>query len=144
MCVAAVRNCRCRSRNVRTGFMVHRCPPFRMEAHRSSAPQNELSLSLRLPIYHQSLTSEEGDIRPPPESAICPDVGLPRKRNWVDNVRMSGQRNGGRVMTEDGTSIHVRIDDEGHTHITVIQWDENGREIVYREDENFQCSEPQS
>ncbi len=46
-------------------------------------------------------------------------------------------------MTEDGTSIHVRIDDEGYTHITVIQWDENGREIVYREDETFQCSEPQ-
>ena len=45
-------------------------------------------------------------------------------------------------MTEDGTSIHVRIDDEGYTHITVIQWDENGLEIVYREDENFQCSEP--
>ena len=46
-------------------------------------------------------------------------------------------------MTEDGTSIRVRIDDEGYTHITVIQWDENGREIVYREDENFHCSEPQ-
>ncbi len=46
-------------------------------------------------------------------------------------------------MTEDGTSIRVRIDDECYTHITVIQWDENGREIVYREDENFQCSEPQ-
>jgi hypothetical protein len=41
------------------------------------------------------------------------------------------------------TSIHVRIDDEGYTHITVIQWGENGREIVYREDENFKCSEPQ-
>jgi hypothetical protein len=46
-------------------------------------------------------------------------------------------------MTEDGTSIRVRIDDEGYTHITVIQWDENGQEIVYREDEKFQCSEPQ-
>ena len=46
-------------------------------------------------------------------------------------------------MTEDGTSIHVRIDDEGYTQITVIQWDESGREIVYREDENFQCSTPQ-
>ena len=43
----------CRSRNVRTGSMVHRCSPFRLEAHRSSAPQNQLSLSLRLPIYHQ-------------------------------------------------------------------------------------------
>ena len=46
-------------------------------------------------------------------------------------------------MTEDGTSIRVRIDDQGYTHITVIQWDEDGREIVYREDEDFQCSEPQ-
>jgi hypothetical protein len=46
-------------------------------------------------------------------------------------------------MTEDGTSIRVRIDDEGHTYITVTQWDENGREIVYREDEKFRCSEPQ-
>jgi hypothetical protein len=46
-------------------------------------------------------------------------------------------------MTEDGTSIRVRIDDEGYTCITVTQWDENGREIVYREDENFRCSEPQ-
>ncbi|MGP0018319.1 MAG: hypothetical protein ACLPHP_07100 [Candidatus Sulfotelmatobacter sp.] len=47
-------------------------------------------------------------------------------------------------MTEDGTSIRVRIDDQGYTHVTVIQWDEQGREIVYREDENFQCSEKQS
>ena len=46
-------------------------------------------------------------------------------------------------MTEDGTSIHVRIDHEGYTYIKVIQWDEDGREIVYREDEHFQCSEPQ-
>ena len=30
---------------------------------------------------------------------------------------------------EDGTSIRVRIDDQGHTYITVVQWDENGREI---------------
>jgi hypothetical protein len=44
---------------------------------------------------------------------------------------------------EDGTSIRVHIDDEGYTHITVIQWNEDGREIVYREDEDFQCSEPQ-
>ena len=44
---------------------------------------------------------------------------------------------------EDGTSIRVRIDDEGCPHITVIQWNEDGREIVYREDEDFQCSEPQ-
>jgi len=46
-------------------------------------------------------------------------------------------------VTEDGTSIRVRIDDQGYTHITVIQWDEDGREIVYHEDEDFQCSEPQ-
>ena len=44
---------------------------------------------------------------------------------------------------EDGTSIRVHIDDEGYTHITVIQWNEDGREIVSREDEDFQCSEPQ-
>jgi hypothetical protein len=46
-------------------------------------------------------------------------------------------------MTHDGTSIRVRIDHEGYTYITVTQRDENGREIVYREDEKFQCSEPQ-
>jgi hypothetical protein len=44
---------------------------------------------------------------------------------------------------EDGTSIRVRIDNQGYTYITVVQWDENGREIVYREDENFQRSETQ-
>ena len=42
MGVAAVRNCRCRSRNVGTGFLVHRCSPVRVEAHRSSAPQKKL------------------------------------------------------------------------------------------------------
>lgn len=47
-------------------------------------------------------------------------------------------------MKDDGTSIRIRIDDEGYTHVTVIQWDEAGREIVYREDENFQCSQVQS
>jgi len=56
---------------------------------------------------------------------------------------VSGQRDGGSVMTEDGTSIRVRIDEEGYTYITVMQWDEDGREIVYREDEHLQCSEPQ-
>jgi hypothetical protein len=44
---------------------------------------------------------------------------------------------------EDGTSIRVRIDEEGYTYITVTQWDEDGREIVYREDEHFQFSAPQ-
>ena len=88
------------------------------------------------------LPQKKAAIRSP---RVCdlPRCGADRKRNWVDNVRMSGQRNGGRVMTEDGTSIRVRIDDEGYTYITVTQWDENGREIVYREDENFRCSEPQ-
>jgi hypothetical protein len=43
-------------------------------------------------------------------------------------------------MTEESTSIRVRIDDQGYTHVTVIQWDEDGKEIVYREDETFQCS----
>jgi hypothetical protein len=43
-------------------------------------------------------------------------------------------------MTEDGTSIRVRIDDQGYTHVTIIQWDEDDREIIYREDENFRCS----
>jgi hypothetical protein len=56
----------------------------------------------------------------------------------------SDLRNGGSVMKEDGTSIRVRIDDQGYTHVTVIQWDEEGQQIVYREDENFQCSETQS
>ena len=53
MGLAVIRNCRCRSRHVRTRFILHRCPPFRVEARRSSAPQNELSLSLRLSTYHQ-------------------------------------------------------------------------------------------
>ena len=30
------------SRNVGTGLLVHRCSPVRVEAHRSSAPQNKL------------------------------------------------------------------------------------------------------
>jgi hypothetical protein len=99
-------------------------------------------LSLRDSPHTKFLVPEEGDIRSP---RVCdlPRCGAARKRNWADNVCMIDQRNKGSVMTEDGTSIHVRIDDEGYTHITVIQWDENGREIVYREDENFQCSNPQ-
>jgi len=64
--------------------------------------------------------------------------------NPTRELRWRGQpKQGGGVVTEDGTSIRVRIDDQGYTHITVIQWDEDGREIVYREDEDFQCSEPQ-
>jgi hypothetical protein len=43
---------------------------------------------------------------------------------------------------EDGTQIRVRIDDEGYTHVTVIQWDEDGREITYTEDENFRVALP--
>lgn len=46
-------------------------------------------------------------------------------------------------MREEGTSIRVRIDSQGHTHVEVIQWDEAGEEIVYRENEEFQCSAPQ-
>ena len=69
-------------------------------------------------------------------------MGLPANETALDNVGMSGQRNGGSVM-EDGTSIRVRIDEEGSTYITVTQWDEDGREIVYREDEHFQSSAPQ-
>jgi len=41
---------------------------------------------------------------------------------------------------EDGTSVRVRIDDEGYTHITVIVWNENGSEIVYTEHENFKSN----
>jgi hypothetical protein len=40
------------------------------------APRKELSLSLRSPFTTKFLTSEEGNIRPPQESAICPHVGL--------------------------------------------------------------------
>src|SRR5271165_426346 len=91
MGVAAVRNCRCRSRNVRTRFMVHRCSPFRVEAHRSSAPQNELSLSLRLPHTTRFLASEEGDICPP---GVCdlPRCGAARKKNSVDNGYVTATR----------------------------------------------------
>ena len=70
-------------------------------------------------------------------------MGLPANGTALDNVGVMDQRDGGGVMTEDGTSIRVRIDDEGYTYITVAQWDEDGRKIVYREDEHFQCSEPQ-
>ena len=79
----------------------------------------------------------------PPRVCDLPRCGAARKQNWVDNVGVMDQRDGGGVMTEDGTSIRVRIDDEGHAYITVTQWNEDGREIVYREDEHFQCSEPQ-
>ena len=65
--------------------------------------------------------------------------------NIVRALRRRRDRNeGGSFMLEDSTSIRVRIDDQGYTHVTVIQWDEDGREVVYREDENFQCSEAQS
>jgi len=33
---------------------------------------------------------------------------------------------------EDGTSIRVRIDDEGYTHITVIQWNEDTGDRISR------------
>jgi len=42
---------------------------------------------------------------------------------------------------EDRISVRVRIGDQGQTHITVIQWDQSGREIVYREDEQFRGSD---
>src|SRR5271169_4513428 len=92
MGVAAVRNCRCRSRNVRTGSLVHRCSPFRVEAHRSSTSQNELSLSLRLPIYHQISCLRRGLLFAPQESAICPDVGLLANGTWADNGSCLEQR----------------------------------------------------
>ena len=38
---------------------------------------------------------------------------------------------------EDGTSVRVLVDDQGLMHFTIIEWDEDGREIAYREDENF-------
>lgn len=57
--------------------------------------------------------------------------------------RLGVMRKAGLVMTEESTSIRVRIDEQGYTHVTVIQWDEDGREVVYREDENFQCQEVQ-
>ena len=43
---------------------------------------------------------------------------------------------GARQM-EDGISVRVRVDDQGLMHFTIIEWDEDGREIAYREDENF-------
>ena len=88
-----------------------------------------LTLLNRLPNDQNFLPQKKAAIRSP---RVCdlPRCGADRKRNWVDNVRMNGQRNGGLVMTEDGPSIRVRIDDEGYTYITVTQWDESGREIV--------------
>ena len=57
--------------------------------------------------------------------------------------RLGGTRKAGWLMTEESTSIRVRIDEQGYTHVTVVQWDEDGREVIYREDENFQCPEVQ-
>jgi len=38
---------------------------------------------------------------------------------------------------EDGNTIRDRVEDQGLMHFTIIEWDEDGREIAYREDENF-------
>jgi hypothetical protein len=78
MGLAAARNRWCCSRNVRARFVVNRCSPFRLEAHRSSAPPKQLSLSLRLPVYHRFLTSEEGDIRSPKSLRFAPMWGCPQ------------------------------------------------------------------
>jgi len=61
MGLGAIRNRRCRSRNVRTRSMVDRCSPFRVEAHRSSSSQKVvLTLLKRLPQTTEFLASKEG------------------------------------------------------------------------------------
>lgn len=37
----------------------------------------------------------------------------------------------------DDMQIRIRIDAEGYTHATIVEWDENGRERTYTADENF-------
>ena len=37
----------------------------------------------------------------------------------------------------DDLLIKIRIDEEGFTHVTITEYDEDGRELVYTEHENF-------
>ena len=85
MGLAAVGNHRCRSRNVRPGFMVSRCSPFWVEARRSSSSQKVvLTLLKRPPQRPNFLPQKKAAIRSP---RVCdlPRCGAARKRNWADN-----------------------------------------------------------
>ena len=42
----------------------------------------------------------------------------------------------------DDMQIRIRIDAEGYTHATIIEWDENGSERTYTADENFCTATP--
>jgi hypothetical protein len=37
----------------------------------------------------------------------------------------------------DDIQIRIRIDAEGYTHATIVEWDEDGHERTYTADENF-------
>ena len=76
-----------RTRDVRTGFVVDRCSFLRLEARRSSGPQDELSLSLDSPYTTKFLAPEEGDIRPP-KSLRFFRCGVVRKKKWLHNARV--------------------------------------------------------
>src|SRR5579863_9103602 len=109
MGVAAIGNCRCCSRNVGTGSLVDRCSPFWVEAHRSSASQNELSLSLRLPYKTKFLASEEGDIHPP---RVCnlSRFGAARKQESADNgyvITITGAKVGVAYVEDHYSRFHV-------------------------------------
>jgi hypothetical protein len=41
----------------------------------------------------------------------------------------------------DDVQIRIRIDAEGYTHATIVEWDEDGRERTYTAEENF-CAAP--
>src|SRR5579872_2816826 len=84
MGLVAVGNRLCRSRNVRTGSMVHRRSPFRLEAHRSSTPQNEFKVSVRSYPHGKFLAPEECELLllRVCDSSRCGVVG---KQIWLHN-----------------------------------------------------------
>jgi hypothetical protein len=42
----------------------------------------------------------------------------------------------------DDIQIRIRIDAEGYTHATIVEWDEDGHERTYTADENFCTATP--
>ena len=42
----------------------------------------------------------------------------------------------------DDMQIRIRIDAEGFTHATIVEWDEDGCERTYTADENFCAATP--
>jgi hypothetical protein len=44
---------------------------------------------------------------------------------------------------QDNMQIWIRIDVEGYTHATFVEWDQDGNERTYTADENFCNATPQ-